>query len=344
MKTFNHSLTNNQLKTMLAGKLIIREELVYNNVSELNEANEESICFFENPKYEYLLESTNAGLIFVPETFDINRIPTQNLYLCTSPYIEYVGLIEMWLSITQGKKEGYLSPTARIAKSAKISPSAWIGEFVVINENVQIGSGTIIESHSVIQTDTQIGNDCFIHPHVTIYENTIVKNRVIIHSGAVIGADGFGYHYMEGQQHKIPQVGNVLIEDDVEIGANTTIDRATLGTTLIGTGTKIDNLVQVGHNCKIGSHTILCAQVGLAGNTELGNVVYLGGQVGVAGHLRIDDGSLVGAQSGIISDLPSGRYFGTPAVNAGLQMRIIACSKQLPEMVKYINQLKKRDE
>jgi len=177
---------------------------------------------------------------------------------------------------------------------------------------------------------------------VTIYEDCKIGNNVIIHAGAVIGSDGFGYLLHEGKQEKIPQVGNVVLEDEVEIGANTTIDRATLGSTIIGKGTKIDNLVQIGHNCTIGKHNILCAQVGLAGSTEIGNYVYLAGQVGVAGHLIINDKAMIGAQSGVASDIPeSAKYFGSPAVDAGLKKRMLASEKRLPELVRFMNEVKK---
>jgi len=206
---------------------------------------------------------------------------------------------------------------------------------VVIEDFVKIGRNTIIEANSVIQQNVQIGSNCHIYPNVTIYEDYIIKNKVILHAGCVIGADGFGYIFYEGKHNKIPQVGNVIIEDEVEIGANSAIDRATIGSTIVGKGTKIDNLVQVGHNCTIGENSILCAQVGLAGSTEIGNIVYLAGQVGVAGHLKIDDGAMVGAQSGVAKYIPKkAKYFGTPAIDAGLQKRMFISLKKLPEIIK----------
>jgi len=215
----------------------------------------------------------------------------------------------------------------------------------VIGENTIIGDGTKIDSNTVLAVNVQVGKNCHFFPNITIYEDCIIRNNVIIHSGCVIGADGFGYLLHEGIQNKIPQVGNVIIEDDVEIGANSSVDRATISSTIIGKGTKIDNLVQVGHNCIIGENSILCAQVGLAGSTVIGDVVFLAGQVGVAGHLKIEDGVMVGAQSGVSHTIPAGtKVFGTPAIDAGLKKRILASEKKLPEVVRHYKKLvKKKD-
>jgi len=236
-------------------------------------------------------------------------------------------------------------PSAIIAPDALIQKNVSIGENVVIGSRTRIGIGSVIEANAVIGANVVIGEDCFVRPNSTIYPYTEIGNRVIIHSGAVLGSDGFGYNF-DGKAHlKIHHVGKVVVGDDVEIGANSCIDRATIGQTRIGKGTKIDNLVQVGHNCTIGNHAILCSQVGLAGNTEVGNYVYLAGQVGAAGHLKIHDGAMVGAQSGISRDIPpNGKFFGTPAIDAQLQKRIIVAIKKLPELLSWFNKFKKNSE
>ncbi len=183
-----------------------------------------------------------------------------------------------------------------------------------------------------------------LYPRVSIYEDSVIGKNCIIHSGVVIGADGFGFVQMNGIQQKIPQVGNVIIGDGVEIGANSCIDRATLGSTKIGNGTKIDDLVMIGHNCSIGEHSILCSQVGLAGSTRVGDYVYLAGQVGVAGHLTIGSRAMIGAQSGVVNNVPEdARYFGSPAIDAKLTMRIVATQKHLPDMYRAFMKAKKAD-
>ena len=304
----------------------------FDNVSELLEANRKSICFYENEKYLKDFQQSKAGLILITGSSCI----TESSYFLkvSKPYLAFMTLVSWWLQedITNSKRE--ISNRASIHKTAKIGANVQIDDFVVIEEDVIIGDNTCISVGSVIMKKTKIGKNCKIFPNVVVYENCIIGDNVIIHSSSVIGADGFGFLEINGSHVKIPQVGNVVIENDVEIGANTCIDRATIGTTLVKTNTKIDNLVQIGHNCTVEESSILCSQVGLAGNTFIGRKVYLAGQVGVAGHLKIEDNTMVGAQSGVASSLKSGKYFGSPAIPSYEQMRIIASLKKLPELIK----------
>lgn len=343
MKKFPISLNPEQITSKLGGKLHHPGTMEVLNVAELSEANESSVCFFENSKYLEELQKSKAGLIIVPTDFDPNLKPGTALIFTEKPYFLFMLLIRTWLQICSSKIERYFPKSAVISDSSEIIGNVALGENVVIGENVIIDQNTRIDSNCVIEKNVQIGTGCYLFPNTTIYEDTVIRNNVTIHSGCVIGADGFGYILHQQKQEKIPQVGNVIIEDDVEIGANSTIDRATIGSTIIGKGTKIDNLVQVGHNCRIGENSILCAQVGLAGSTEIGDMVYLAGQVGVAGHLKIDDGAMIGAQSGIAGNVPKdGKYFGSPAVEARLQMKIISAQKRLPEIAKHYNKEKKK--
>lgn len=343
MKTFSLPLKPEQIASKLDCSTILPNKVTLNNVAELNEANEQSVCFYQNPKFIDALKNSKAGLIFVPKNFDETIKPKSNLLLVDKPYISFMMLVKTWLELDKPKQKKIIAGSAFIAGSAKIGKKVSIGNNCVINENVVIGDGTIIESNSVIETNVKIGENCKIYPNCTIYEDCILKNNITLHAGCVIGADGFGYLFHNGIHNKIPQVGNVIIEDDVEIGANSTVDRATLGSTIIGKGTKLDNLVQVGHNCIIDENSVMCAQSGLAGSTVLGKTVYIAGQVGVAGHLKIDDGAMIGAQAGVTNDIPKGaKYFGTPATEAGLQKRIMVSQKYLPEIVKdYKRRLKK---
>ena len=338
MKKFKLYLTSKQISSQIDGKLIEFHQNDLTNVAELNEADEHSVCFYENPKYIDDLKNSKAGLIFVPEDFDPTLKMDTNLLLIEKPYIHFMMLVQKWLEMSTSEIIEKISRSASIPKSANIGKNVIIRSNVVLGENVIIEEKSRIESNCVIQDNVQIGSNCHVYPNTTIYEDCIIKNNVIIHAGCVIGADGFGYVFDQGIHHKVPQVGNVIIEDNVEIGANSTIDRATIGSTVIGKGSKIDNLVQVGHNCKIGENSILCAQVGLAGSTEIGNIVYLAGQVGVAGHLKINDGAMIGAQSGISGDVPqNAKYLGYPAIDAGLQKRIFAVQRKLPEIVRFFN-------
>lgn len=340
MKIFKVPLTPEQIAAQLRCKSVIKKDIKLTNVAELNEADKNSVCFFENPKFQEDLKATKAGLIFVPKDFDITLKPDTNLILIDKPYISFMMLVKTWLKLEAPVQKSEIAKTAIISDSAKIGKNVIIGHNCIVHDKTEIGNNTIIESNSVIMKNAKIGSNCHIYPNTTIYEDSILKNNIILHAGCVIGAEGFGYLFYEGIQNKIPQVGNVVIEDDVEIGANSTIDRATIGSTVIGKGTKIDNLVQVGHNCKIGKNSILCAQVGIAGSTEIGDIVYLAGQVGIADHLKIGDGVMVGAQSGVSNSIPEkAKYFGTPAIDAGLKKRILASEKYLPKIVRYYKKM-----
>lgn len=345
MKKFNFPLSPKKIASKLDCVTDFLNKVKLDNVAELHEANEHSVCIFENPKFLDALKKTKAGLIFVPKDFDKTLKPNTNLLLINNPYIHFMMLVQTWLKLDLPKMKRNLDDSAKIAHSASLGKKITIGSNCMIGENVKIGNDTIIDSNCVIKNDVQIGKNCHIHPNTTIYEDCVLKNNIILHSGCVIGADGFGYSFYNGIHNKIPQVGNVIIEDDVEIGANSSVDRATLGSTIIGKGTKIDNLVQVGHNCIIDENSVMCAQSGLAGSTILGKTVYIAGQVGVAGHLKINDGAMIGAQSGVTNDVPKGaKYFGTPAINAGLQKRIMVSKKYLPEIVKeYRKRQKTKD-
>ena len=344
MRQFRTAFNPELIASQLPGKKHFINNVSLNNVAELAEANKNSICFYENPKFIDELKDSSAGLILVPASFDADLKSNTNILKVDKPYIAFMILVKKWLELDTPEQKIKIAESAIIDETVSIGAKVSLGEYCVLAENVSIGNGTKIDANVIIKENVKIGNNCRIFPNITIYDNCEIGDNVIIHAGCVIGADGFGYLLHEGIQNKIPQVGNVIIYDDVEIGANSTIDRATIGSTIIGKGTKIDNLVQVGHNCIIGENSILCAQAGLAGSTILGDVVYIAGQVGVAGHLKIDDGAMIGAQSGVTNNIPKGvRYLGTPAIDAGLQKRIMVSEKKLPEIVRHYNKLVKRE-
>jgi UDP-3-O-[3-hydroxymyristoyl] glucosamine N-acyltransferase len=236
-----------------------------------------------------------------------------------------------------------IDPAAMVAPDARVAPGAAIGALAVVESGAVIGSGTRVYPLVYVGAGAEIGEACILYPHVTVRDGVRLGHRVIVHAGAVIGADGFGYVF-DGRRHrKIPHVGGVRIEDDVEIGANTTIDRAGFGDTVIRQGTKVDNLVQIGHNVEIGEHAMLVAQVGIAGSSRIGRGVMLGGQVGIADHVTVGDGVMVGAQSGIHADIPAGdKVLGTPARPLTQTKRILLVEGQLPDLARRLRRLERR--
>lgn len=232
--------------------------------------------------------------------------------------------------------------TAVISPEATIDPTAHIGPQCVIGARARIGARAVLLAGVVVGEDCRVGEDCLLHPHVTLYPRSELGNRVRIHAGTVVGADGFGYVLDAGIHRKVPQIGNVIIGDDVEIGANVTIDRGALGSTVIGKGSKIDNLVQIAHNVRIGEHCIICAQAGIAGSTKLGNYNVLGGQVGVAGHLKFGNQVTVAAQSGVMHDIPDGQtWFGYPAQPEKQTKRQMLAVQRLPDLLKRVAELER---
>jgi UDP-3-O-[3-hydroxymyristoyl] glucosamine N-acyltransferase len=235
-----------------------------------------------------------------------------------------------------------IDATAIVAPTARVDPTAHLGPYCVVGEHARIGPRSVLQGANHVGANSQLGEDVVIFSNVTIYARTQIGDRVRIHSGAVIGADGFGYVLDLGKHRKVPQAGNVIIGDDVEIGANATVDRGTLGSTVIGKGTKIDNLVQIGHNVVIGEHSLLVAQVGIAGSSKLGNYVTLGGQAGIAGHLKIGNHAMVAAQAGVMHDVKDGeRQLGSPSVEDRQAKRQIIALRQLPELMRRVRELEK---
>ncbi|MEI6560449.1 MAG: UDP-3-O-(3-hydroxymyristoyl)glucosamine N-acyltransferase [Verrucomicrobiota bacterium] len=308
--------------------------------ASVSEAQEGDITFFGNPKYLPALRASRATCALVPEGFaeSIAAIPIQ----VANPSVAFSQVVERFAPAPITFEPG-------IHPSAVIAPSAQIGAGVSIAPHAVVEAGAVIGDHSVIGANTYVGHEvkigahCHLYPNVSIRERCTLGNRVIIHSGAVVGSDGFGYEMTQGRYVKIPQTGIVQIDDDAEIGANTTIDRARFGRTWIGEGTKIDNLVQIGHNVVIGKHTVICAQTGVSGSSKIGNYVTLAGQVGVAGHIEIGDQAVVGAQGGVSKDLaPKQMYWGTPAGPIREQKELTAYINRLPKLVERVKRLEER--
>ena len=310
-------------------------------VAGIREAGRGEITFLGHPKYEVFLGSTAASAIIMAEVPPGGTIP---VLLSAQPYLTFLHALQLFAEVRLGVVPG-IHPTAILAPDAVLGDGVSVGPHVVIGEHVRLGDRVVVMAGTFIGGDVTIGAESFIYPNVVIRERTLIGERVIIHSGAVIGDDGFGFARDGTTIRKIPQIGNVEIGDDVDIGANATIDRATTGTTRIGRGTRIDNLVMVAHNVEIGENSIVCGQVGISGSTKIGNDVTLAGQVGLAGHIEIGDRVRVGAQGGVTKSIPADtEVSGYPALPHGQARRIYASMRLLPDIVRLVRDLSHRIE
>ena len=346
MKQFALTLPLEQLAAIAEGQLVKIRECTCNAVASLEEADENTVVFFQDPKFEKAFAESQAGVFLIPDTLDLNTLPKRNYITCSKPYFSFLKIVAFFLQSTQKPVKGRdIHPTAIIADSVTIPDNIFIAANAVIGENVVLGDFSAIHENVVIKNDVIIGERCCFYSGVTIYSEVQIGSEVSIHAGSVIGSDGFGYIW-DGKKHqKIPQIGRVIIEDDVEIGANVTVDRGALGDTIIRKGSRIDNLVQIAHNVEVGEYSVLCSQVGIAGSSKVGNNCIFAGQVGIADHVNIGSNVKIGAQSGVPNDIPDNKtVLGYPAMDIGLQRRILASLKELPEMRKYFHQLKKKED
>jgi UDP-3-O-[3-hydroxymyristoyl] glucosamine N-acyltransferase len=327
----------------LAARLECRLEgdgdLDIQRVAGIESAGPGELTFFSNPKYAAALKGTRASAVILGEQAE--AAPCAMLRTA-NPYLAFARAVGIFAG--DWKPAPGVHARAFVAVGARVSPDASIGPFAVVSEGASVGARTIVHAHVTIGRDASIGDDCVLHPRVSIRERVSLGHRVIIQDGAVIGSDGFGFaHAADGTHIKIPQLGGVVLEDDVEIGANTTIDRPAVGETRIGSGTKVDNLVQVAHGVTIGRNVLLAAQVGIAGSTVLEDSVTLAGQVGVAGHLTIGKGTVATAQTGIPNSVPSGSLVsGYPAIPNRDWLKASAIFRKLPDLRKTIHELEAR--
>lgn len=300
-----------------------------------------AISFLANPKYEHYLYSTKSSVVLVSKDFKPTEPVSATLVRVDNPYESVAKLLQLYESM-QAKRTG-IDSLAFIHPSAKIGKDCYIGPFVAIAENVVIGDGTVIHPHATIGRNAKVGDNCEIYSNAVIYHDCIVGNRCILHAGSVIGADGFGFAPTAEGYEKIPQIGIVTIEDDVEIGANACIDRSTMGTTIIHKGVKLDNLVQIAHNVEVGAHTVMSSQTGVAGSAKIGEWCMFGGQVGIAGHITVGNRTMIGAQSGVSGGnmVKNGgvTLMGYPAVESGIFARQAAAAKQLPDLLRQVRDL-----
>ncbi|MEG1748425.1 MAG: UDP-3-O-(3-hydroxymyristoyl)glucosamine N-acyltransferase [Tannerellaceae bacterium] len=332
-----------QIASFLNGTIEGNPDVKVNNFSKIEEGKPGTLSFLANPKYEHHIYNTEASIVLVNNDFTPAEPVKATLVKVENAYAALAILLNM-VEQSKAKKSG-IDATAFIATSAMVGDNCYVGNFAYIGKNSSLGNNCMIYPQAYVGDDVKVGDNTIIYPHVTIYDGCVIGCNCILHAGSVVGSDGFGFA-PEGENYKkIPQLGNVIIEDDVEIGANTTIDRAVMDSTIIRKGVKLDNLVQIAHNVEIGENTVMAAQVGIAGSVKIGRHCMFGGQAGLAGHLKIADNVVFGAQAGVISDIKEATtVLGAPAINAKSFMRSSAVFSRLPEMYRTLGRLEREIE
>ena len=330
-----------EIAKIIQGEVVGDKSVIITGLNGIKEARQGDLSFVANSKYFTFAKTTQASALIVSRDFEISEKPAIRT---NNPSLAFAKIVTSLAEEESFTFKG-IHQLAYVDQTAQLGKNVHVGPFAIVEPHVKIGDDSIIFGGCYIRHHAHIGKQCRLYPHVTILDHMIIGNRVILHSGCVIGADGFGYEQVEGEHEKIPQVGIVRIEDDVEIGACTTIDRARFQETLIGKGTKIDNLVQIGHNCQIGKNCIIIAQVGISGSTVVEDNCIIAGQGGLAGHITIGEGSIISAQAGVTKSLPpKSRVQGYPADEHMHFKRIHAHVQELPSYAKTIKELLKRIE
>jgi len=332
-----------QIALIINGKVEGNPDAAVASFGKIEEAQSGQLAFLANPKYEEYLYSTKASIIIINELQEIKEPIEATLIKVPDAYTAFATLLEKYQQIMRQQLTGIQQPVY-IAATAKIGENVFIGAFAYLGENVMVADGAKIYSNVFLGDNVQIGKNSIIHPGVKIYYDCIIGEQVTIHAGTVIGSDGFGFApQADGSLKKVPQIGNVVIENGVEIGANTTIDRATIGSTLIKSGAKLDNLLQIAHNVEVGNNAVIAAQTGISGSTKVGNNVMIGGQVGIVGHIKIADGTKINAQSGVSKSIKKTNtaVTGSPAYDYTAALRSQAASRNLPGLEKRVMELEK---
>ena len=329
-----------QIAVLVNGKVDGNADIAVASFGKIEEAQRGQLAFLANPKYDDFLYTTKASIIIVNDTQEFKQPITATLIKVPDAYSAFATLLDKYQQIQQQQLTGIQQPVY-IDATAKIGDNVYIGAFVYVGKNVVVGDGTKIYPSTFIGDNVTIAQHTILHPGVKIYHDCIIGSNVTIHAGSVIGADGFGFApQADGSFKKVPQIGNVLIEDNVEIGSNSCIDRATIGSTIIKTGAKLDNLLQIAHNVEVGNNTVIAAQTGVSGSTKIGNNVMIGGQAGLAGHLIIGNGAKINAQTGVGKAVkPGTSVTGTPFDEFSKYMRNQAFVRSLPQMEKRLKEL-----
>lgn len=332
-----------QIAMMINGQLEGDATVAVGNFGKIEEATTGDIAFLANPKYEDFLYTTKASIVIVNNTLELKQPVSATLLRVPDAYAAFAALLSKYQEIVSQQLTGIQQPSY-IANTAKLGEQVYVGAFAYIGEQVTIGNHVKIYPGAFIGNNVSIADHCIIYPGVKIYHDCVLGSHVTIHAGTVIGGDGFGFAPLaDGTFKKIPQIGNVVLEDYVEVGANATIDRATMGSTIVKRGAKLDNLIQVGHNAEIGGNTVVAAQAGVSGSTKIGSNVMIGGQAGIVGHISIADGSRINAQSGVSKSIKQANttVTGSPAFDFTAALRSQALSRNLPNFEKRITELEK---
>jgi UDP-3-O-[3-hydroxymyristoyl] glucosamine N-acyltransferase len=332
-----------QIATIINGKTEGDANAAVSSFGKIEEAQKGQLSFLANPKYEEYLYTTGASVIIINESLELKKPVNATLVRVADAYVAFATLLETYQQLQAQQLTGIQQPVY-IDATAKMGEQVYIGAFAYIGEKVIVSDGVKIYPNAYVGNNTTIGENSIIHPGVKIYHNTVIGKNVTIHAGTVIGSDGFGFApQADGSYKKVPQMGNVVIEDNVEIGANSTIDRATIGSTIIKAGAKLDNLLQIAHNVEVGNNAVIAAQAGISGSTKIGNNVMIGGQAGIVGHIQIADGSKINAQSGVSKSIktPNTAVTGSPAFDYTAALRSQAVARNLPEMEQRIKALEK---
>jgi len=333
--------TAEQIAALIGGKVEGEPGIAVSNFGKIEEAGKGQLSFLANPKYEDYIYTTLASIIIVNDSLELKQPVSATLIRVPDAYSAFATLLEKYQQIRTQQLTGIQQPVYMHA-TVKTGEQLFLGAFAYLGENVIIGNNVKIFPNAYIGNNVTIGNNSIIHPSVKIYSDCIIGNNVVIHAGTVIGSDGFGFApQQDGSFKKVPQIGNVIIEDYVEIGSNATIDRATIGSTIIRSGAKLDNLIQVAHNVEVGNNTVIAAQAGVSGSTKIGNNVMIGGQAGIVGHIYIADGTKINAQSGVSKTIktPNTAVTGSPAFEYSSALRSQAINRNLPEMERRLSEL-----
>ena len=335
-------LTASQLAALVNGQVEGDENVKVNTFAKIEEGHPGALSFLANPKYTNFIYTTESSIVLVRRDFVAEHPVKATLIRVDDPYATVAHLLDMVSKMNQVEKRGIEMPSF-VAEGVNVPDDAYVGAFAYIGSGAKIGAGAKIYPQAYVGAGCEIGDGTILYPGVKVYDGCKIGKRCILHSGAVIGADGFGFAPVDGHYEKIPQTGNVVIDDDVEIGANTTIDRAMMGATHIGKGVKLDNLIQIAHNCSVGDNTVMAAQVGIAGSAKIGAQCMIGGQVGIVGHISIADGTHIGAQSGVNkATKPGDRIMGAPAVEMGEYARGLVYVKKLGSLYDKLKELEKK--
>lgn len=331
------------LAGFLKGEIVGDPEARVSTIAKIEEGHPGALSFLANPKYEHYIYTTKSSVVLVNSDFVPADAISATLIKVKNAYESFAALLQL-VDQSRPRRKG-IHPAAVIEPSATVGEDVYIGPFVYVGENCVVGAGCSLFPNVFVGDNTRLGNNCTLNPGVVVYRDCIIGNNCIVHAGSVIGSDGFGFAPQSDNEFmKIPQLGNVVLEDNVEIGANVTIDRATMGSTVIRKGVKLDNLIQVGHNVEIGDNTVMAAQTGIAGSSKIGRNCMFGGQVGISGHIKVADGTKIGAQSGIPGDIKKENtiLLGYPAIDHKDFLRSSIIFRRLPELYRKVEELEKQ--